>query len=87
MAPREDWAAEGQRRVANGSDGLWLRCGTPADGSCKANFFSFRFNPCVSFFSLVLLSSLSLSALSSLGISVRSKEILGCGQILTALRT
>jgi hypothetical protein len=53
-----DWAAEGQKRVQNGSDGLWLRFGAQPDGSCKAQFFAFRFNPCVSLFSLILLFTL-----------------------------
>jgi len=53
-----DWAAEGQKRVQNGSDGLWLRFGAQPDGSCKAQFFAFRLNPCVSLFSLILLFAL-----------------------------
>jgi len=54
----DDWAAEGQKCVIEGSDGLWCRFGSPADGSIKANFCAFQFNPCVSCCALVLLFAL-----------------------------
>jgi choline-glycine betaine transporter len=53
-----DWCFEGRKRVWNGSDGLWVRCGAASDQGCKSALFSFSFNPCVSFFSLLLLFGL-----------------------------
>jgi len=53
----EDWCASAQKRVEEGSDGLWFRAGPPVDDSCRSLWFSVRFNPCVSCGAIFMLFS------------------------------
>jgi len=54
----KDWCAEGQKRVFTGSDGLWVRFGFKESASFKSQCASFRFNPCVSAFAVIVLFGL-----------------------------
>jgi len=52
---RRDWTEDALERVREGSDGLWVRFGPPADDSFKSHLLSIRFNPCVSLGASLLL--------------------------------
>jgi choline-glycine betaine transporter len=54
----DDWAADAQKAVIMGADGLWLRFGASPGPSFCQQVFAFQFNPCVSFFAVVLLFGL-----------------------------
>jgi len=53
-----DWCADAQKRVIEGSDGLWCRFGPSPGPSFIQQAFAFQFNPCVSFFAVLLLFGL-----------------------------
>mmetsp|Transcript_75357 Transcript_75357/g.117810 ORF Transcript_75357/g.117810 Transcript_75357/m.117810 type:complete len:1042 (-) Transcript_75357:339-3464(-) len=53
-----DWCYDAHKRVQEGSDGLWIRCGPKMGKGCMSQWFSFNFNPCVSLFSVILLFGL-----------------------------
>jgi choline-glycine betaine transporter len=53
-----DWCYEAHKRVQEGSDGLWIRCGPKPGSGCASQWISFNFNPCVSLFSTLLLFGL-----------------------------
>jgi len=53
-----DWCYDAQKRVQEGSDGLWIRCGAKPGPSCISQIFAFNFNPCVSCSAVCLLFGL-----------------------------
>lgn len=55
VSEEEDWCYAAKKRVAEGSDGLWIRFGPKVDDSLKSQWFSFRCNPCVSCGAIVML--------------------------------